>query len=235
MPSRSTEFDVESRLQLTFAVPTSSIDPLLPPGWMSTETTAGPARGATMTLTFRVRLLTSMIGDDLQETPGERDIGALITAGMRNRSTGEHATCVLHSFSANAKSLPGPYKNSVLAEVAHQQAYLPGFEGKCKEDWQISMVGDAVLGVDFVYASTGIQTAHSEVKVYGGPNSSFFRRYHVEKGVELILSRPDGIDRSSLLAIRNKLPGVAGLMQRDKCVGVAAEPWYRRFVSLDDV
>ncbi len=237
MPSRTTEFDVESRLQLTFAVPNSSIDPLLPPGWMSTETAAGPARGATMALTFRVRLLTSMIGDDLQETPGERDIGALITAGMRNRSTGEPATCVLHSFSANAKSLPGPYKNAVLAEVAHQQAYLPGLEGnaRCREDWQISMLGDAVLGVDLVYASTGIQTTQSEMKVYGGPNSSFFRRYHVEKGVELILSRPDGIDRSSLLEIRNKLPGVAELMQRDKCVSVAAEPWYRRFVSLDDV
>ncbi len=233
MQSRITEFDVESRLQLTFAVPTSSIDPLLQPGWMSTETAAGPARGATMTLTFRIRLLTSMIGDDLQETPGERDIGALITAGMRNRSTGEHATCVLHSFSANAKSLPGPYKNSVLAEVARRQAYLPGLEGnaRCKEDWQISMLGAAVLGVDLVYEPAGIVTAHAEMKVYGGPDPSFFRKYHVEKGIELILSCPNGIDRSSSLGILNELSGVAGLMQRDKCVSIISEPWYRRFVS----
>ena len=233
MPSRTTEFDVESRLQLTFAVPTSSIDPLLPPGWMSSESTAGPARGATMTLTFRVRLLTLMIGDDLQETPGERDIGALITAGMRNRSTGEHATCVLHSFSANAKSLPGPYKNSVLAEVARQQAYLPGLEGnaRCRENWQISMLGAAVLGVDLVYASARIQTAHAEMKVYGGPDPNFFRKYHVEKGIELIMSCPDGIDRTSSLGILNELSGAAGLMQRDNCVSIISEPWYRRFVS----
>jgi len=236
MPSRTTEFDVESRLQLTFAVPTSSIDPLLPSGWTSTETAAGPARGATMTLTFRARLLTSMIGDNLQETPGERDIGALITAGMRDRSTGEHATCVLHSFSANAKSLPGPYKNSVLAEVARQQAHLPGVEGnaRCRDDWQISMLGAAVLGVDLVYASARILTVHSEMKVYGGPDPSFFRRYHVEKGVELILSRPDGVDRISSLGVLNEMSGVAGLMQRDKCVSIISEPWYRRFVSSGD-
>jgi len=184
---------------------------------MSTETTAGPARGATMTLTFRVRLLTSMIGDDLQETPGERDIGALITAGMRNRSTGEHATCVLHSISANAKSVPGPYKNSVLGEVARQQAHLLGLEGnaRCRGDWQVSMLGAAVLGIDLVYASAGILTVHSEMKVYGGPDPGFFRRYHVEKGVELILSSPDGIDRSSSLGVFNELSGMARLMQRD--------------------
>jgi len=200
---------------------------------MSTETAAGPARGATMTLTFRVRLLTSMIGDDLQEAPGERDIGALITAGMRNRSTGERATCVLHSFSANAKSLPGPYKNSVLAEVARQQAYLPGLEGnaRCRENWQISTLGAAVLGVDLVYASARIQTAHAEMKVYGGPDPSFFRKYHVEKGIELIMSCPDGIDRTSSLGILNELSGAAGLMQRDNCVSIISEPWYRRFVS----
>jgi hypothetical protein len=236
MPSRTTEFDVESRLQLTFAVATSSIDPLLPSGWTSTETAAGPTRGATMTLTFRARLLTSIIGDNRQETPGERDVGALITVGMRNRSTGEHATCVLHSFSANAKSLPGPYKNSVLAEVARQQAHLQGVEGnaRCAEDWRLSMLGAAVLGVDLAYAPTRIQTVHSEMKVYGGPHPSFFRRYHVEKGVELILSRPDGVDRLSSLGILNEMSGVGGLMQRDKCVSVISEPWYRRFVSSDD-
>jgi hypothetical protein len=236
MPARTTEFDVETRLQLTFAMPSSGIDPLLPRGWVSTAARAGPARGSTMTLTFRVRLLTSIIGKDLGETPGERDIGALITAGMRNESTGEQATYVLHSFSANARCLPGPYGNSVLAEVARQQAILPDFEGnvRCKEDWRISMRGGAVLGVDLIHASNEILTAHSEMKVYGGSNPDFFRMYHVEKGIELILSRPEGIDRSSIFAIRNELPGIAGLMQADRCVCVAAEPWYRRFVSLDD-
>jgi hypothetical protein len=234
MSSSPTEFDVESRLQLTFAVPTSSIDPLLPPGWVSTETATGPARGSTMTLTFRARLLTSMIGDNQQETPGERDIGALVTVGMRNRSTGEHATCVLHSFSANAKSLPGPYKNSVLAEVARQQAHLPDVEGSagCREAWRISMLGTAVLGVDLAYAPARIQTVHSEMKVYGGPDPGFFRRYRFEKGAELILSRPDEVDRLSSLGVLNELSGVGGLMQRDKCVSITSEPWYRRFVSL---
>jgi hypothetical protein len=231
---RAVEFDVESRLQLSFEAAAGDIEPLFGPGWISESIAEGPSRGANLNLTFRIRHLTTFIGTDLEESPGERDIGALITASVRRKATGERASYVLRSFSANKLSLPGPYRNSVSASVTRRQAYAFDESGKmqCEDEWHMSLSDGQALDLRLTYETSPISTVHSKITVYGGPDHGFHRQYALEKGAELIMSRPDRVDRTSRYELRSSVRGLERLLDADRCVSVAAEPWYKRYVFV---
>src|SRR5258708_10539674 len=133
------EYDVERRVQLTFAVSPEQAKKLLPASWQVASMPPGPSEGANFMVAFRNRLLTVHYNADGEARVGEQDRGAILLVFTKNTENGEFAFRVVRSFSANAHAIPGPYKNAQFATVdmeqgmtAHETSDSSGFER-----WQI--------------------------------------------------------------------------------------------------
>jgi hypothetical protein len=74
---RLVEYDVERRVQLTFAVSAVEAQKFLVPPWGVTEMAPGPSEGANLVIAFRNRLLTVHNSVDGTTQPGEQDRGAV--------------------------------------------------------------------------------------------------------------------------------------------------------------
>ncbi len=115
------EYDVERRVQLTFAVSPEQAKKLLPASWQVASMPPGPSEGANFMVAFRNRLLTVHYNADGEARVGEQDRGAILLVFAKNTENGEFAFRVVRSFSANAHAIPGPYKNAQFATVDMEQ------------------------------------------------------------------------------------------------------------------
>ena len=72
------EYDVERRVQLTFAVSPEQAKKLLPASWQVASMPPGPSEGANFMVAFRNTLLTVHYNADGEARVGEQDRGAIL-------------------------------------------------------------------------------------------------------------------------------------------------------------
>jgi hypothetical protein len=69
--------------------------------------------------------------------------------------------------------------------------------------------------------------------VRGGPDPSFRRIYRVEKGADVVRSRPMAVDHVEEFRFNSTLEEFAGIFDsNESLVSIAVEPWYMRQVLL---
>src|SRR5260370_29610648 len=72
------EYDVERRVQLTFAVSPEQDKKLMPASWQVASMPPGPSEGANFMVAFRNTLLTVHYNADGEARVGEQDRGAIL-------------------------------------------------------------------------------------------------------------------------------------------------------------
>src|SRR5260370_14561430 len=101
------EYDVERRVQLTFAVSPEQAKKLLPASWQVASMPPGPSEGANFMVAFRNRLLTVHYNADGEARVGEQDRDAILLVLAKNTQTAEFAFRDVPSFSADPLAIPG--------------------------------------------------------------------------------------------------------------------------------
>src|SRR5258708_23533366 len=102
------EYDVERRVQLTFAVSPEQAKKLLPASWQVASMPPGPSEGGNFMVAFRNRLLTAHYNADGEARVAEQDRGAILLVFTKNTANGEFAVRGVRSFSAHGHAIPGP-------------------------------------------------------------------------------------------------------------------------------
>lgn len=229
------EYDVERRVQLTFAVSSEKIATFLPQSWQPATMPPGPAEGANLIVTFRNRLLTTHYDADGKAHAGEQDCGVVVLVAGKNAATGEFGLRVVRSYAANSGSAPGPYKNSKHVSIRMEQSLVTdgASGGSGLESWQLR--DDTGQGMKLLLryeAGVPVQNI-TEMKMYGGPDPAFFRIYRTDKGADVVISAPKNIHRAEEFLFENTFAEFTDILDgSEKLVSAAIEPWYLRDVLL---
>jgi hypothetical protein len=113
------EFNNDSRTVVALRVGTPALQKWLPPMWEIDPAAAGLLNSANLLLVFINPWLTQDPEGKPTSVPIDRRLLLVIPA--KNKRTGESTILVAHSYDANPKDLPGPYKNSVSATMHLEQ------------------------------------------------------------------------------------------------------------------
>src|SRR5258708_36642511 len=191
------EYDVERRVQLTFAVSPEQAKKLLPASWQVASMPPGPSEGANFMVAFRNRLLTVHYNADGEARVGEQDRGAILLVFTKNTENGEFAFRVVRSFSANAHAIPGPYKNAQFATVDMEQGMTAQETSDSSgfERWQIRDDAGGTLRLLLRYRAGAPLQSGGEMRIFLGPPPALFPLPLPRKAAGFFSGDPTEVDR----------------------------------------
>ncbi len=233
--TRHTESDVERRVQVAFLVTAEKLQNLLPANWRSASLSPGPSEGANLMIAFRNRLQVTHHDAEGTHRAGEQDRGAVLLAAVKNYETQESGVWVLRSLAASPASVPGPYHNSKLVTV-HMEQRMETYDhgnGVGVERWQVEDEGGQELSMYLRYGIGMPVRTIGESKVRGGPDPDFSRIYRTDRGIDVVRSLPNAVDRVEEFNFRNTLSEFKEIFDgSEQVVSISVEPWYMRQVFL---
>ena len=228
------ESNVDSRLIVTFQVRDSDLQSWLPAPWQVSPVTTGPSKGANLLVLF-VQNLLNQTPDGKPSASGGTARYVVLVIPAKHAQTGEESSFVIRIYTADHGGLPGPYKNSVKAEV-RRDLVLRGENlapGAASDDWEMKEASGGTIVVRLAYQRSVPVRAKIEHKVRSSIEPNFYRIYRVDQGVELVKSVPAGVDRLQSYEFRSTVPELAKVFDGSwQLVSVTALPWYVRQVSL---
>jgi len=227
------ESSVETRTVLAFRVRETALQRWVSEPLRITPIPSGPFKDANLFVIFMDKLVKL----DAQGNPSEGgNDRAVVFAAVAKRPQDERPNVyVIRIFTANPKTLPGAYKNSVLASVRREQALKmvnlePGTE---EQQWDVR---DSAGGtIEFLLrCQRGLPTPGKvEQNVYSAVEPDFFRIYRIDQGMDVVKSVSAGIDRVQSYEFRATAAGLHELFDGSaQLVGIAILPWYQRQIFL---
>ena len=124
----------EARTNLVFRIPDAILQKILPPGWRSSPFTAGPSKGANLTVTF-MDWLTVQEPDG---TPGKTYRSVGVSAPAKRNGTDATVSMSIAGLSSPAGYAPGPYGNSVTAKSTVVRTLRTDYQdvSRAEEAWR---------------------------------------------------------------------------------------------------
>jgi hypothetical protein len=235
--TRHTESDVERRVQVAFSVAGEKLQKLLPAKWRSASLPPGPSEGANFMIAFRNRQQATHHEADGTHRAGEQDRGAVLLAAVKNSETQESGVWVLRSLAASRASVPGPYRNSKPVTVHMEQRMETRDHQNAVgiERWQLQDQDGQELSMYLRYGIGIPVRTIGEAKVRGGPDPDFSRIYRTDRGIDVVRSLPNAIDRVQEFNFRSTLSEFKEILDgSEQVVSISVEPWYMRQVFLHD-
>jgi hypothetical protein len=235
--TRHTQSDIERRVQIAFSVASEKLQKLLPAEWRSASLSAGPSEGANFMIGFRNRLHATYHDADGTNRTGEDDRGAVMLAVVKNSETQESGVWVLRVLVASPASLPGPHGNAKAVTVRMEQRVEVGDRpnGVGIERWQLQDQDGQELSMYLRYGIGIPVRTIGEAKVRGGPDPDFSRIYRTDRGIDVVRSLPNAIDRVQEFNFRSTLSEFKEILDgSEQVVSISVEPWYMRQVFLHD-
>jgi hypothetical protein len=226
------ETNFDSRLNVQFRVAEAALKSSVPAPWQIAPAASGPGKDANLTVVFLQRLL--VLSPEGKPTPGATHRTVALVVPAKNTQTDESAPVVLRVFTADPQGVPGPYKNSVKANVRRELTLKgDGNEpGVGSEQWQMQ-ADSGTIEVQLAYQRGVPSRTKGESKVYSAVEPTFFRLYRVDQGVDVVKSVPAGIDRVQSFRFRSTVPEFARLFDgSEQVIAVSVIPWYFREVRL---
>ena len=233
--TRHTESDVERRVQVAFSVAGEKLQKLLPAKWRSASLPPGPSEGANFMIAFRNRQQATHHEADGTHRAGEQDRGAVLLAAVKNSETQESGVWVLRSLAASRASVPGPYRNSKPVTVHMEQRMETRDHQNAVgiERWQLQDQDGQELSMYLRYGIGIPVRTIGEAKVRGGPDPDFSRIYRTDRGIDVVRSLPNAIDRVQEFNFRSTLSEFKEILDgSEQVVSISVEPWYMRQVFL---
>jgi hypothetical protein len=228
------ETTVESRLILAFQAQESELQHWLPETWQVNPATAGPSKGANLSVVFVQKLRSETPEGKPSPFGGTARYVALVVPA-KHTQTGEDSLFITRVYMTDNDRIPGPFKNAVKADVRRELA-LRGENlspGTGSEEWEMKEAGGGTIAVRLAYLQSVLDRAKWERKLRSSIDPNLCYIYRVEQGSELVKSVPGGVDRLQSYEFRSTVPELAKLLDDSaKLVSITALPWYVLQVSL---
>ena len=221
--------NVDTRVVLAFRIGQAAVQSWLPAPWQSNPVATGPSKDANLMLNFIDRVLNQDAEGKLVAGGYDRLVSVNIPA--KHPETGEVAPFVMRIFTVNPQSVPGNYKTSVLASVRREQSlkWVDLEPGVGSEVWEVREPAGGTIGLQLQYRGAAPTRAKVEARPHSPVNPEFFRIYHVDQGVDVVKSVPNGIDRVLDYQLRVTGSELGKLFDgTEQLVSVAILPWYVR-------
>jgi hypothetical protein len=145
----------------------------------------------------------------------------------RHTDSGEVGFWVVRSLAANARSIPGPYRNSKLATVHMEQRIASGEAagGLGIESWRVRDEAGHGLTMYLHYRAGMPVQSTSQMTMRGGPDPAFRRIYHTDRGADVVRSRPMAIDCVQEFRFKSTLEEFAEVLDgNEDLVSITVEP-----------
>jgi hypothetical protein len=224
--------DVNVRTVVAVKVAEAEAQKLLPAGWQVNPVASGPNQGANLSLTF----IDELLNQDPEGKPKTNTVRRLaIGVPAKNAATGATGNNVVRVLTANAESLPGPYKTSMPASLRLEQSIkATDMEpATVTERWEVRDRSGGTVTLSLEYTRGVPARMKNESKIYGGPDPAFFRIYRADTGGDVLRSAVTGVDRVKKLSLRVTTAELKKAFDgTEQVVSITALPWYQREVSL---
>lgn len=227
------ELNVDSRLQLGFQAPDTEVQKWLPASWRVNPLSAPPAaKGVNLVLLFVERFLSQT--PEGKPNPTASELSAALVVFGKHTGTGEESLFVSRIYSPDAVGLPGPYRNSVKADVRREMLRRVEnlAQGSASDQWEVDVATGGKIFVRLAYERPLPLRTRAELRPRSSIEPDFYRIYRVDQGNELLRSLPAGVDRIKAFEFRNTVPELTGLLADANLLSVTAIPWYVRQLSL---
>jgi hypothetical protein len=222
------ESSIESRLYLAFQVQESELQSWLPEPWKVSPMTAGPSKGANLSVVF-VQQLLSQTPEGKPFTFGRTARYVVLTVPAKHTQTGEESVLVTRVYMPDSDMIPGPFKNSVKAEVRREftQKGENLAPGTGSDDWEMKEAGGGTIMVRFSYLHSGLNRVKWERKIRSSIDPNLHFIFQVDQSSELLRSVPGDVDRLQSYEFRSTVPELSKLLDGSaKLVSITAIPSY---------
>jgi len=201
------ESSVESRLYLAFQAQESELQSWLPAPWQVSPVTAGPSKGANLSVVF-VQQLLSETPEGRPFTFGRTVRYMVLTVPAKHAQTGEESVFVTRVYMPDLDMIPGPFKNSVKADVRRDftQKGENLASGIGSDDWEMKEAGGGAIVVRFSYSRSALNRVKWERTIRSSIDPSLYFIFRVDQSSELLRSVPDGVDRLQNYEFRSTVP-----------------------------
>lgn len=227
------ESSVETRTVLAFRVGQTALQRWVSEPLLITSMPSGPFKDANLFVVFMDKL----VKFDAQgnATSGGNDRAVIFAAVAKPPQAEKPNLYVIRIFTANPRTLPGAYKNSVLASVRWEHALKmvdlePGTE---EQQWDIRDSAGGIIEFR-LRCQRGLPTPGKvEQDVYSAVEPDFFRIYRIDQGIDVVKSLSAGIDRVQSYELRVTAAELLELFDgSEQLVSIATLPWYLRQIFL---
>lgn len=221
----------EARISLAFKVPDATAQRLLPPGWLLSPFSAGPAKDANLTVTF----MDWQVAQDPEGKPADiyHNVGLSVPA----KQTGSEATVTMAvgGLSSPPGYAPGPYGTFAAAKGVIARTLRIDADGlpRAEESWDLEGETGDVIGLKLQFVRGIAARRNAEVKVHSALNPEFYRIYRIEEAVDVVRSVTNGIDRVQKYLFQASGPRLSQSFNgSERLISITSLPWLSRRVFL---
>jgi hypothetical protein len=221
--------DVELRTHLSFKASDAAVQKLLPEGWEINSPTAGPNKGANVT----VVLVEQVLSNDADGKPAETFRGAALVFFAKKKGT-DAAIPMMFGGLFEQPASPGPWGVFALAQSAIERRAQTGADKKLikEEHWRFNADG-ATVEVQIQYAPAAPTASKIEQNLYSAAKPDFYRIDRVEQAVDVLRSAATGVDRITKLSFKASGEKFGQLFDgTEQLISVISIPYASRKVYL---
>jgi len=223
---------VDSRISLAFRVNPAALQRWLPATWQSDPVASGPSKDANLMVTFVDRLLDL----NAEGKPANPATYRVVALGLPAKDpAGMTASLSMLGFNSSPTGAPGFYKTAVPASVRREQTARganiePGAVG---ESWEMKDPKGEAITFKVDYQRGTPTRAKGEGKPRSAADPTIWRIYRFEQGVDVVMSVPEGINRTQNVQFRASGPELSKIFDgSEKLVSITAIPFYTRQTVL---
>jgi hypothetical protein len=222
----------EARTNLAFRVPEATVQKILPPGWLSSPFTAGPSKGANLTVTF-MDWLTVQEPDG---SPGKTYRSVGVSAPAKRNGTDATVSMSIAGLSSPAGYAPGPYGNSVTAKSTVVRTLRSDDHdvSRAEEAWRFEGENGDTIRLDLEFVRGIAVRSKLDTTVHSAPHPDFYRIYRIDQAVDAIRGA-DGTDRVQRYQFKASGPFLSTVFDgSEQLISVTSLPWFSRQAFLPE-
>jgi hypothetical protein len=227
------ELNVDTRTVLGLRVGQAALQRWVPEPLQITPVAAGPFKDANLFVVFIDKLV--KLDAESKPSSGGNDRAVVLAATAKQPQGEKPNMYVIRIYTANSQTIPGPYKNSVQANVRREQT-LKGVDlepGTEEELWDIRDGAGGMIEFRLSCRRRIPARVKVEQNLYSAVDPNFFRTYRVDQGMDVVKNLSAGIDRVQSYQFRVTMADLRELFDgSEQLVGIAILPWYVRQVFL---
>ena len=226
-----TEWSAEARTVLSFRVPETSVQALLPRGWTVDPSTGAANRGANLSLTVMERML---VLDPQGKTMRTGTIRYMVmTVPARHAETGRTNPIVVLGISPEGEGAYGTSLTATVSRLERSSSASAEEAGRAEEAWEFAAASGERLELRLAYRRAAPIKAEVQTMIRSAVRPDFTRTYRINQASDVVRSLAAPVDRVETLRFSATGPRFARIFDgTEQLLSVTIIPWYVREISV---
>jgi hypothetical protein len=222
---------LDERTVLAFKVSDAAIQKMLPEGWQIDAPSAGPSKGANLSMV----LVDQILAQDAEGKRVDAVHGAALVVPAKKQGMEKGVPMVIGGFFSPASYAPGPYSNFIhaKADIERKIHTDPSGSAMIEESWKFTTDAGDSIELQIQYTRGEAARGSVEAPVYSAAKPDFYRIYRFEQAADVVRSTGTGTDRVQKLSFKASGQHLAPLFDgSEQLVSVTSIPFYTRQIYL---